>query len=249
MGLDIETYLERRRQREEAQRTFRPICRKCLQPGFACYCARVQPFDPGIQFAILTHHIEAKRRIATGRMAHLCLQDSLLIQGEDYSQDPAVNRLMSDPKNHCMILYPKGNSINVSHLPAASLQELFPLDKNLVLFVIDGTWNTARKTMYRSKNLRALPRICFTPPKPSQFRIRVQPDAFCYSTLEAIHHTIELIGGVRGFDTASGRHDHLLEHFNRMIEQQLLLKDLAHKNPLVVTGRRKRKRRPKNGLG
>lgn len=243
--MNVEKYLERRRQIEEAQRTYRPICTKCLQPGFACYCALVQPFDTGIQFAILTHHIEAKRRIATGRMAHLCLKQSLLIQGEDYTEDKLVNQLIQDPQNNCMILYPKGQTTNLTHMTLPEQRRLFPADKKLVLFVIDGTWNTARKTMYRSQNLNQLQRVCFTPPGPSQFRIRVQPDAFCYSTLEAIHHTIELLGEGRGFDVSSGRHDHLLELFNRMVDQQLQLKHLAHQNPLVPTGRRMKKRRLK----
>jgi DTW domain-containing protein YfiP len=240
-SLNIEKYLERRQRIAEARPKYRDLCMSCRQPLFACYCALIRSFDPGIHFVILTHHIEVKRRIATGRMAHLCLKNSLLIQGEDYSEDGRVNELIDDPQNHCMILYPKGHTKNVTHLAPAERKEIFASGKRPILFVIDGTWNTARKTMYRSKNLKALPRICFTPPGPSHFRIRVQPDSFCYSTLEAIHHTIELLGDSRGFDISSGAHDQLLELFNRMVEQQLSLRQQAQADPLVQTGRRKKK--------
>jgi DTW domain-containing protein YfiP len=88
---------------------------------------------------------------------------------------------------------------------------------------VDGTWITARKTMQRSANLRNLPQICFDPPHPSRIRLRKQPKEYCFSTVEAIHHTIELLGVSFGFDTNSRRHDHLLEIFDQMVEQQIQL--------------------------
>ncbi len=197
---------------------------------------------------ILSHPIEVKRRIATGRIAHLSLARSLLIQGEDFSCDSKVNDLIRDPGNQCLILYPKGTSRSLSAMSSRERGELVSREKNLVLFVIDGTWNTARKTMFRSQNLRLLPRICFTPPGPSQFRIRVQPEDFCYSTLEAIHHTIELLGPHRGFDIGAGEHHRLLKIFNGMVEQQIELKHKAHQNPLIVTGRQKKSRLLKRKL-
>ena len=75
--------------------------------------------------------------------------------------------------------------------------------------------------MRQSQNLLNLPRICFSPEKPSNFRVRKQPHASCYSTLEAIHHTIELIGAAKGFDVASRKHDRLLHVFDSMVELQL----------------------------
>jgi DTW domain-containing protein YfiP len=75
----------------------------------------------------------------------------------------------------------------------------------------------------RQNNLKTLPRICFTPVTPSQFQVRKQPKPFCYSTIEAIHHTIELLGPSFGFDLASRAHDNMLEVFDSMVDQHIAL--------------------------
>lgn len=219
-SMNLQQFLEQRRKREEEQPRFRQMCVTCYQPVFSCFCRTIKPFDPGMEFAILNHPIEMRRRIATGRMSHLCLKNSHLIVGHDYSLNDRVNDLIDDPTKHCVTLYPGPQSINLSDLPREKVSPLFPQDKKLVIFVIDGTWATARQTAHKSLNIRNLPRICFTPPGPSNFRVRKQPDVHCYSTIEAIHHTIELLRPVLGLST-SREHDHLLEVFNQMVERQL----------------------------
>jgi DTW domain-containing protein YfiP len=198
----------------------RGLCLRCLRPHMTCYCAEVKPFDPKIRFVILIHGREAQKRIATGRITHLTLENSLLLNGYDYSLDARVNALIEHEGNHCVVLYPGRGSANLTAAPEA---REFPADKELVVFVIDGTWVTARKTMYRSRNLKILPRICFDPPGESRFRLRKQPRVNCYSTVEAVHHTIELLGEGRGFSVASRTHDRLLHVFDHMVEQQIEL--------------------------
>lgn len=201
----------------------RGYCPRCLRPPLTCYCSKLRPFDPKIQFAILIHGREAQKRIATGRLAHLSLENSFLLPGYDYSESQKVNELISDPCNHCVVLYPGVDSVDLSALPENARYSLFPRGKNLVVFVIDGTWITARKTMQRSRNLQTLPRICFTPGRPSNFRVRKQPQANFFSTIEAIHETIELVGPGRGFDLSSRAHDSLLLVFDQMVDQQIEL--------------------------
>lgn len=201
----------------------RGYCPRCLRSPLTCYCGSLQPFDPKIQFVILIHGREAQKRIATGRMAHLSLKNSLLVSGYDYSANAKVNSLLADPQNHCVVLYPGQGSSDLTPMSLAERAALFPEEKNLVVFVIDGTWITARKTMQRSANLQPLPRICFQPARPSNFRVRKQPEANFFSTIEAIHETIELIGKARGFDTASRAHDSLLRVFDSMVDQQIEL--------------------------
>lgn len=225
--MDVQRYLERREALRGQQERRRILCNSCLQPEFACYCRFIKTFDPKIKFVILIHPIEMHRRIATGRMAHLCLKNSRLIMGQDYSHCPEVNALLADPQNFPVILYPGPNSANLSEMSGAEKAELFPKGKKPVVFVIDGTWSTAGKTLRRSKNLFHLPRICFTPVKPSSFRVRKQPRGECYSTIEAIQHTIELIGDCCGFATQLRKHDQLLYAFDRMVEIQLSLMEEA----------------------
>ncbi len=219
--MDIQQYRKNKEQQRLQEPLFRNLCTTCIQPEFSCYCGDIQKFNPQIDFVILIHPIEVRRRIATGRMSHLCLENSSLVMGQDYSANTEVNKLIQDPDKHSVILYPGMESQNLTPLSLTERQELFPKDKKLQIFVIDGTWATARKMVRLSSNLNTLPRICFTPEKPSNFRVRKQPHPACYSTLEAIHHTIELVGPSQGFSTANRDHDKLIHAFDSMVERQL----------------------------
>jgi DTW domain-containing protein len=72
-----------------------------------------------------------------------------------------------------------------------------------------------------SPSLAALPKVSFEPPGLSRFEIRKQPARECLSTLEAIHHVIELLGPDCGFDVEGRAHDHMLELFDRMVDRQI----------------------------
>lgn len=236
--MNIKEYHAKRSLLLEHQPHYRMLCTTCIQPQFGCYCAQVKAFDSKINFVVLIHPIEAKRRIATGRMSYLTLKGSHLIQGQDYSDNQDVTDLINDPEYHSVILYPGQNSQNVSPLNTKEKAALFPQGKKLRIFVIDGTWATARKMVRLSENLKQLPKICFTPAKPSNFRVRKQPGAECYSTIEAIHHTIELLGDSQGFNTMTREHDNLLNVFDYMVERQLEFIRESNANPKATTYRR-----------
>jgi len=236
--MDVQSYLERRHKISEQNPKFRELCYVCIQPKFSCYCKYIQRFDPRIDFVILIHPLEVRRRIATGRMAHLILENSKLIMGQDYSQYDEVNDLIEDSSRHCVILYPGMHSQNLSLISREDRLTLFPQSKKLTLFVVDGTWATARRTMHQSENLKTLSRYCFSPQKPSTFRVRKQPNSICYSTIEAIHHTIELLGESQGFDSTEKIHDNLLDVFDKMVELQLEFIKTSEAKPGALRYRR-----------
>ncbi len=240
--MDIESFKQRRQELKQSEKQYRDLCVSCLQPQFGCYCTHVKKFDPKIKFVILINPIEVRRRIATGRMSHLCLQNSELIVGQDYSKNKRVNEILEDGKYQPVVLYPGRNSQNLTEMNYSQKDRLFSLDRKPVVFVIDGTWATARKTMAQSQNLKEIPRICFTPPGPSQFRVRKQPGEECYSTIEAIHHSMELLGPHVGFDIAAKEHDGLIHVFNKMVERQLQFIQDAYDNPREGAYRRPRNR-------
>jgi DTW domain-containing protein len=236
--MDIETYKLKRAQLQLQEPKYRTICTTCAQPDFCCYCKHVSTFDPKINFVVLIHPIEVKRRIATGRMSHLCLQGSYLIKGQDYTHNVLVNELLQEDEYHSVMLYPGPTSQNISTLQETEKENLFPKNKKLRIFVIDGTWATARKMTRQSENLKNLPRFCFSPTKPSNFRVRKQPKPNCYSTIEAIHHTIELLGRSRNFNVEERTHDQLLSAFNYMVERQLDFIKESHRTLRASTYRR-----------
>ncbi len=176
-------------------------------------------------------------------MSHLCLENSYLIKGQNYSDNNLVNQRLADTSCHSVILYPGLKSENISKTTPTETALLFPKDKKLQIFVIDGTWATARKMIRQSLNLTTLPRICFTPSKPSNFRVRKQPSAACYSTIEAIHHTIDILGDSQGFKTSKRQHDGLLDVFNYMVENQLEFIKKSNLNPRESAYRREGQRK------
>ncbi len=226
--MNRELYLEKRKILISLEQKFREMCLDCRQPSFNCYCSVVEKIDPKVKFVILTHPIEVKRRIATGRMSHLCLANSELIIGHNFTQNEKVNLILNEPKYESVILYPGRQALNLSRLPVDQRKPFTPLGKELALFVIDGTWNTARKMLHLSENLKKIPQICFTPERLSNFRVRKQPAPECVSTIEAIHQTIELIGPHIGFATETREHDKLLKVFDRLVEQQLVFVQRAN---------------------
>ncbi|NCN28610.1 DTW domain-containing protein [bacterium] len=219
--MQIDQYLARRAELEKRSPEYHERCWDCLRPKVVCYCSSIKKFNPGIKFVILTHLIEFRRRIASGRMSYLCLQESEFIVGLDFAEDRQVQAIVDNEKFDSYVLYPGEDSLNLSDLSEPSRLDRFYSDKQLCIFVVDGTWNTAKKMINRSPNLVDLPRICFTPETQSNFRVRKQPGQHCLSTIEAIHQCIELLGPSRGFDLESGQHHNLLEAFDSMVDKQI----------------------------
>lgn len=236
--MDLNSFKDRREILQREMKQYRIQCAGCRQPEFGCYCQYIQKFDPKIKFVILIHPIEMKRRIATGRMSHQCLENSELIVGQNYTQNLQVNRILNDSSFQPVVLYPGAKSLNLTHVSAEEKSGLFRKDKIPVVFVIDGTWATARRMMRQSENLLHVPRVCFTPPGPSQFKVRKQPKPHCLSTIEAVHHCIELLGTGVKFDGSLRLQDNLLLVFNKMVERQVHFIQEAFDNPNSTSYRR-----------
>jgi len=159
---------------------------------------------------------EKKRGIATGRMAHLCLSNSYLFEGRDFTRNAGVNALIADEDNHCVLLHLNHRSTNLTLLDPADRVKAFPKGKRLVVFILDGTWGEVKKMRRLSTNLHGLQTICFTPSTPSAFHVRKQPHKNCYSSIEAIHHLIGLLDPAPSVDR-----DSLLNVFHAMVARQL----------------------------
>jgi hypothetical protein len=158
--------------------------------------------------------MERRKAIGTARMAHLAIENSTLICGKDFNENKKVIALIEDPKRYCVVLFPGPQSLNLSQIPTENLSGLFPSQKRLVVFVIDGTWASAKRMLRQSPNLLALPQICFTPQRPSEYKIRQQPMKHCVSSIEAVHQLLGILD-------PSTPADHLLELFRSMVKLQV----------------------------
>lgn len=188
----------------------RETCYRCFWPLRLCWCASLKPMETATRFAFLLHPKEFKKeKAATGRLTHLCLPNSEIHMGISFDEHPAVQKLIHDPANYPVLLYPGPDACNVSE---GKLPELG--GRRLTVFLLDATWALARKMLRLSPSLQSLPRLMFTPTAPSRYVIKQQPQEGCLSTLEATHELL-LAMSRAGLD----RYEHpeqLLDLFARM---------------------------------
>jgi DTW domain-containing protein YfiP len=196
----------------------RTVCPACRRPLSGCLCPEVKPFDCGVRFVFLQHPKEARRhRNGTGRLAHLCLAGSELLEGVDFTGHPRVDALLADPALRPVVLFPDPAPLEPDRGFAERLRQE---GRTLLVFVIDGYWTNVLKMMKVSANLAPLPRFSLRPAAPSRFIIRHQPHPWCLSTIEAVHALIEQLAAV-GIAGSGGRHHVLLDLCDRLVEGQV----------------------------
>ena len=197
---------------------YRAQCHSCRRPSACCYCALIEAFESEIRFVILTQPREAKHSFGTGRMAHRSLRNSLLVQGVDFSADERIHRELQNPHGFPVLLFPGKDSLNLSQQTPEERMALIPAGRRLIVFVLDGTWKSVRKMLRLNHSVAALPMICFEAPSPSAYRIRREPKPHFYSTIEAIHHVLDLFAPP---ESSRPRHDNLFALFRSVIDRQL----------------------------
>lgn len=170
---------------------------------------------------VLQHPRERDKPIGTARIAAQCLTSAEIFVGVDFAGDARLKALLADEARPAVLLYPG---------PSARDLAAEPPEGPVTLVVIDGTWHQARSLLRRNPELSALPRYAFTPPRPSEYRIRRAPRVDYVSTIEAVAFSLALLEG----DPARG--ELLLAPFRSMVDVQL---DFAARS----TGGRKRERR------
>lgn len=220
--MDKKTYLLNRQKQKEEGIVFHKketTCYNCFWIRENCRCHLIKPFATNARFVILMHTMEAKReKLGTGRICKATLLNSEIIVGIDFTRNDRVNAILSDPGNHCMVMYPGVNSLNISKDDVAPLVESRNSGRKLVIFLIDGTWGCAKKMMKLSLNVKSLPRVSFSASHKSIFYIKEQPADYCLSTLESIHFYLAEADR-RGVESLPDRpHDNLIVVFQSMID-------------------------------
>jgi DTW domain-containing protein len=154
---------------------------------------------------LLQHPRERTVAIGTARLAHLCLPGSELRVGVDFDDDAQVRAALAGAGN-AHLLFPGPRAVDLADLKP---------EGPITLVVVDGTWWQARKLLKRNGALAALPQIRFTPPAPSNYRIRKEPADHCVATVEAL---AQVLGALEG---DPDRFAALLRPFEAMIDTQL----------------------------
>jgi DTW domain-containing protein YfiP len=183
----------------------RPSCDRCARPLPVCFCAHLQVLSTRTRVMLLQHPRESRKAIGTARMAHLSLPNSVLRVGTDFSADPVVNAALAE-SSPTYVLFPGAQAVDVATLPC---------DRAITLLMVDGTWWQARKLLKLNPAVAALPRVAFTPSRPSQYRIRRQPAEFCVSTIEALAEVLNVL------EPSDQSFTRILAPFHAMVAKQL----------------------------
>ena len=201
---------------KEVQSANREECYACYRAKKNCLCDSIKPFPTRMRFVILMHTKEARRqKTGTARLAKLCLTNAELLIGTDFTRNERVNSLLRDPSYSPFVLYPGPEAVNFKILgtdPAYG--------KTLLIFVIDGTWECARRLLNRSQNIRALPRLSFSRSYSSQFAIKKQPMEHCISTIEALYYLCAEAEEA-GYENLKAQSENLMVVFKKLVESQI----------------------------
>ncbi len=226
---------------EKKEPFFRKVCYRCFRPRSTCFCSDIEAIRTHTRFVILMHPKEARKvKLGTGRLTGLCLQNSEILLGIDFTEDRRINRLIENPSHYPMILYPGEGSTDISEF---RFPEGVPDKKRILVFVIDASWTLAKKMLKLSANLQALPKIHFRPQKPSRYVIKQQPHEYCLSTIESVCFLLREMDEL-GIEECRGKHRSMLEFLDRICRlQSENMKDTSlpgyRKNALDPSGKKR----------
>lgn len=198
------------------------MCYRCFWPKDLCWCPSLVPMETRTHFVFLMSPKEFKvEKAGTGRLTKLCLASSELhmARAKGFDDHEAVQAVLRDPRNYCVLLYPGAAATNLSEPLQVPVFSAALGPRRLVVILLDATWSGARKMLFHSPSLQRLPRIMFTPTAPSRFIIKQQPQEGCLSTLEATHELL-LVLAQTGLDHYP-LPEQLLGVFQRMQDFQL----------------------------
>ena len=172
--------------------------------------------DTGIKFVFLMHPKEFRRqRTGTGYLSHLCLKDSEVIVGLDFSKNARLQELLADQNYFAALMYPGEDA-----LTAKSLIQGTPGNKKLLLIILDATWFCARKLIQHNPFLLQLPKLSFEGSYRSIFTFKREPSPECISTIECCYYIIKEFQAV-GFVDKAINPEPLMNIFKAMIKLQL----------------------------
>jgi len=184
----------------------REICPTCQRPLNVCYCSALVHIANRIEVLIIQHPLEQKHPFNTGRMAHLCLENSALVVAESLT-DAELQALL---RPGSALLYP-----SLSWLP--EVEQIEPGTERAKaleqLVVIDASWRKSKKMLHLHPAFQQLPRVSFEGELHSGYQIR-------HSSLENSLSTIESIAMALGKLEAGRNFDGLLQPFQEMIALQ-----------------------------
>lgn len=156
-------------------------CPRCLYQDHVCLCAAIPAIANPTRVVIVRHYLERHRSSNSGRLAHLALGNSALV---DYGGGGHGERAALPPLDGAYLLYPLGE-------PARAA----PSPRPRQIVVLDATWSQARRMYRKLGALRGLPILRVPDDARAIVRLREPPAEGFVSTIEAIARALRLLDG------------------------------------------------------
>jgi DTW domain-containing protein len=153
-------------------------CPRCLYQLHVCLCAAIPTLPNATRVLIVRHHLERHRSSNSGRLAHLALANSEIVD-HGGGQAAALPSL-----DGAYLLYPLGE-------PAHAV----PVPRPRTLVVLDATWSQARRMYRKLPALRGLSILHVADDAREVDRLRASPAPGMVSTIEAIARALRLLEG------------------------------------------------------
>ena len=154
-------------------------CPRCLLQQRVCLCAEVPTIATRTHVVIVRHHLERFRSSNSGRLAHLALPNSEIVDHGAGGQPAELPELSG-----AWLLFPEGE-------PMRRVPE--PPPRQLV--VLDATWSQARRMYRKLDALRGMPILRLPDTPMPSARLRESPGPGRVSTIEAIARALRLLEG------------------------------------------------------
>lgn len=154
-------------------------CTRCLLQQRVCLCAEIPTIATRTRVVIVRHHLERWRSSNSGRLAHLALSNSEIID-HGGAEGPAV----MPPLDGAWLVFPEGEPRHEAPVPPP---------RQLVF--LDATWSQARRMFRKLSALRGLPILRLADAPMPAARLRESPGEGRVSTIEAIARALRLVEG------------------------------------------------------
>lgn len=178
----------------------RACCNLCHNPVVSCICKWTSPIFNKTAIVILQHPDEVKKPLGTAKIVSLCLQNSTVKVGVDFSGDADFIRLTRAPEHDVAILYPDDSALDLTawskesdHVDENNRSKTREITREKTLIVLDGTWRNTREILAVNPDLKAVRAVKLTPVAQSNYRIRKAPFADSLATVEAVSQALGIL--------------------------------------------------------
>jgi len=153
-------------------------CPRCLLLQRVCLCAAIPTVVTRTRIVIVRHHLERWRSSNSGRLAHLALPNSEIVEhgGRSVAALPTLDG--------AWLVFPEGEPVTAAPVPPPRQ-----------LIVLDATWSQARRMYRKLAALRGLPVLRLPEAAMPAARLRESPAPDRVSTIEAIARALRLLEG------------------------------------------------------